>query len=259
MRMPLSERPPSNTLQMRVARFLRDNHSLIAWHDTTNRTKPNASRTRVLRGLTDAQKRANTTRGSTPGLIDPRLGVEGGVVPYPVLGRGRGQNRRLRKDWANKAASAQVDEPRNRYHRTRKDQARHATLVEEELKDTKEEELFDGTPDLKHKRKASDEPVESTAHEQAGGPRKKLKQGSSWVDEEAKTPSEIYGIPLDPALFADTQIGPKNPHYDQPRKGNGAGGILSAGYQVPEKRRAGDKGIPQRVETLNWDDWLNLS
>lgn len=237
---------------------MRDNHSLIAWNDTMNRGKPNASRARVLRGLTDAQKRANTTRGSTPGLIDPRLGVEGGVVPYPVLGRGRGQNRRLRKDWASTAASAQVDEPQSRYRRTRKDQARQATLVEEELKETKEEELFNGTPVLKHKRKASDDPVESIAHKQASGPRKKPKKGSSWVDEEAKTPSEIYGMPLDPALFADTKIGPTHPRYDQTRKENGAGDILSAGYQVPEKSRADDKGMPPRVEILNWDDWLNL-
>lgn len=169
MRMPLSGRPPKNTLQMRVSRFLRDNHSLIAWHDTIPRDKPNAARDRVLRSLTDAQKRANTTRGSTPGLIDPSLGIAGGVVPFPVLRRGQVQSRKLRKDWAHADASTQAGQPQ--YHRPREGRARCSTSGEQGLKEVKgkKEHLLDGynalnvTSDLDHEREAGDKAAKFTA------------------------------------------------------------------------------------------------
>lgn len=42
----------------------------------------------ILRGLTDAQIQANTTRGSTPGLIDPARGRAGGRIYLEYEGPG---------------------------------------------------------------------------------------------------------------------------------------------------------------------------
>lgn len=59
---------------------------MIAWHVKTPSAKQNNRKQYVLDSLTDAQKRANTARGSTPGLINPALGeVEGNRVPLPDL------------------------------------------------------------------------------------------------------------------------------------------------------------------------------
>lgn len=74
---------------------------MIAWHVTAGSGSGEESRTlndrkrRVLDSLTDAQKDANTTRGSTPGLIDPALGeVSGNRVALPDLVlRKRGRRR----------------------------------------------------------------------------------------------------------------------------------------------------------------------
>ena len=69
---------------------------MIAWHVTAGDNKQNNLRKQsVLDSLTDAQKQANTTRGSTPGLIDPALGVSpDNRVPVPDLGlRNRGAER----------------------------------------------------------------------------------------------------------------------------------------------------------------------
>lgn len=74
---------------------------MIAWHVTAGSGSGEESRTlndrkrRVLDSLTDAQKDANTTRGSTPGLIDPALGeISGNRVALPDLVlRKRGRRR----------------------------------------------------------------------------------------------------------------------------------------------------------------------
>ena len=70
---------------------------MIAWHVTAGDDKQqNQRKQSVLDSLTDAQKQANTTRGSTPGLIDPTLGdVPDNRVPIPDL--------RLRKHGAKRA------------------------------------------------------------------------------------------------------------------------------------------------------------
>lgn len=241
MRMPLSERPPSNTLQMRVSRFLRDNYSLIAWHDASaNRGKATVSRDRVLAGLTDAQKAANTTRGSTPGLIDPSLGVAGGVVPYPVLRRGQAQNRKLRKDWTDPATSTQVRQPRSK-----KGRATHVTSGEKKQKEMVEEEedVVDGTESLNgtpvaelegkawdkaaefaapvnkpayNKRKRSDvDGMYDVTGNQIGRPEKRIRQGSSRADEEGISGSATRGIALDPVWFTDTPIASAPSHHGE--------------------------------------------
>lgn len=57
---------------------------MIAWQVTTQ--DQNDKKEFVLDRLTDAQKNANTTRGSTPGLIDPALGeAAGNRIPLPHL------------------------------------------------------------------------------------------------------------------------------------------------------------------------------
>ena len=59
---------------------------MIAWHVKGNSAKQNDRKDWVLDRLSDAQKQANTTRGSTAGLINPALGdVIGNRVALPVL------------------------------------------------------------------------------------------------------------------------------------------------------------------------------
>lgn len=59
---------------------------MIAWHPKGASAKENFRRQFVLNSLTDAQKNANTTRGSTPGLINPALGDgPGNRIALPVL------------------------------------------------------------------------------------------------------------------------------------------------------------------------------
>lgn len=218
---------------MRVSRFLRDSHSLIAWHDTcTNSIKPSASRDRVLRGLTDAQKRANTTRGSTPGLIDPSLGVTGGVVPYPILRRGQGHNRKLRKDGASVAAG----QPRASDRCGRNGRATQVSLGRnklEEVEEKEEDDLFDITKNLDgtYKRKRNDA---SESHDVFGNtfdwPGRRIKQGSSSAEEDRRTQSNVCGLRLDPVLLDDSPIAP-TPLLHELHDG--------------------------QAETVAWDEWLN--
>lgn len=55
---------------------------MLSWHDTPT---PGAAgiTADVLRSLTAAQRATNSTRGSTPGLIDPSVGEQGGRIPLP--------------------------------------------------------------------------------------------------------------------------------------------------------------------------------
>lgn len=71
----------------------------------------------MLDRLTDAQKNANTTRGSTPGLIDPALGeIAGNRIPLPNLVQQKRGSRRPRANANNPPATqpvqpAQVAQP----------------------------------------------------------------------------------------------------------------------------------------------------
>lgn len=50
---------------------------MLSWHTGSRQEATNDA---ILRALSQAQVRANTTRGSTPGLIDPGIGRAGGRV-----------------------------------------------------------------------------------------------------------------------------------------------------------------------------------
>ena len=59
---------------------------MLSFHEKWGDERPNQRRKFVLDSLTNAQKRANTTRGSTPGLINPALGeIPGNRVPLPAV------------------------------------------------------------------------------------------------------------------------------------------------------------------------------
>ena len=81
MRMP-QPRPVQNILNMRASR-MRADYCMLSWHVKTKHEEENAARDAVLYRLSPQQKMANTTRGTTPGLIYPVLGIVGGIVPHP--------------------------------------------------------------------------------------------------------------------------------------------------------------------------------
>ena len=67
-------------------RIYRPKWKMIAWHVKEGDDAQNDRKQSVLDDLTDAQKQANTTRGSTPGLINPALGeAPGNRVDLPAL------------------------------------------------------------------------------------------------------------------------------------------------------------------------------
>ena len=67
-------------------RIYRPAWKMIAWHVKAGDASQNQRKQSVLDGLTDAQKQANTTRGSTPGLINPALGeIHGNRIPLPDM------------------------------------------------------------------------------------------------------------------------------------------------------------------------------
>ena len=84
---------------------------MVSWHSKGFSAKENDRRQSVLDGLTDAQKIANTTRGSTPGLINPALGdVAGNRIALPALTiRKRGPQRK--KTGANNTPATQQAQP----------------------------------------------------------------------------------------------------------------------------------------------------
>lgn len=75
-------------------RLYRPAWKMISWHVKDGEDGQNQRRQLILDSLTDAQKRANTTRGSTPGLINPALGeIPGNRVGLPALGAVKGDPR----------------------------------------------------------------------------------------------------------------------------------------------------------------------
>ena len=78
-----SDKAKRNSLNMQCCRTFNVSYNMVSWHIKGSRSKP---RQVVLDALTDHQKDNNTTRGSTPGLIDPALGdVQGNRVHPPLL------------------------------------------------------------------------------------------------------------------------------------------------------------------------------
>ena len=74
-------RPTPNALNMRCHRFRRRN-SILAWHARGRNTGETDTDKKILALFSDAQKLADTTRGTTPGLVNPRLGEAGGRVSF---------------------------------------------------------------------------------------------------------------------------------------------------------------------------------
>ena len=71
-------KPSLDVLRSRVSRH-RAPYYLLSWW-----LSPSApSNTRVLDELTSAQRRDNTTRGATPGLINPARGIDSERIPHP--------------------------------------------------------------------------------------------------------------------------------------------------------------------------------
>ena len=88
---------------------------MVSWHPTSDESKENEIRQRVMRNLTPQQVAANTTRGSTPGLINPLQGEAGGRIAHLALRNGQGQVRGSRpprpKNIKKPSNSRSPDEP----------------------------------------------------------------------------------------------------------------------------------------------------
>ena len=92
MRMQWHSRPKQNTLNENTGRTWRKEFSLFSWHGTEPiRTRP--TNIAVLGRLSPAHLANNTTRGITPGLVNPNL-PGGGSVPLPDLTPNQGFQRR---------------------------------------------------------------------------------------------------------------------------------------------------------------------
>ena len=73
-------RPSVNGLNMRCKRG-RERFNMLSWHGTA----PNQSWIdMVMSKLNHDQIHANTTRGLTPGLVNPFAGEAGGRIPIPT-------------------------------------------------------------------------------------------------------------------------------------------------------------------------------
>ncbi|KAL8939900.1 MAG: hypothetical protein Q9211_002528 [Gyalolechia sp. 1 TL-2023] len=95
MRIHGPSRPSShNNLQMNISRN-RSKWGLVSWCTTLLHEKDNRTRQEALNALSNEQISNNTTRGTTPGLINPTLGEAGGRVPVPKnIGRTGRRGRR---------------------------------------------------------------------------------------------------------------------------------------------------------------------
>ena len=81
---PNGERVRQNAFNQRLLRF-RDSWCLLSWHH--GRISDPKTRTSVANRLSNQQIAQNTTRGTTPGLVDLSAGESGGRVPIPLGGR----------------------------------------------------------------------------------------------------------------------------------------------------------------------------
>ncbi|KAL8826795.1 MAG: hypothetical protein Q9191_003578 [Dirinaria sp. TL-2023a] len=73
-----NSKPSLDVLRSRVSRHRASFYMLSWWLSPSV-----SSNSRVLDELSPDQRRNNTTRGSTPGLIDPSQGYNSGRIPYP--------------------------------------------------------------------------------------------------------------------------------------------------------------------------------
>ncbi|MCJ1286780.1 hypothetical protein MMC26_006126 [Xylographa opegraphella] len=111
MRMERANRPKANAInvssscsisylnliqsyEMNAIRVWRPALGLIAWHIRGTKNGRDTQQLKILDRLTPMQKAANTTRGLSPGLIDPALGEAGGRIAWPALKVGLGDLKR---------------------------------------------------------------------------------------------------------------------------------------------------------------------
>ncbi|KAL8689951.1 MAG: hypothetical protein Q9218_004498, partial [Villophora microphyllina] len=80
MRIQGPEKPPANNIQMDLLRG-REEWGLVTWFEISLHKEENKARDKALACLTKEQIRNNTSRGFTPGLINPALGEAGGRIP----------------------------------------------------------------------------------------------------------------------------------------------------------------------------------
>lgn len=75
-------------------RVQRPAFTMLGWHAKGKSAGNNVRERAVLAKLSQAQIAANTTRGTTPGLVDPALGeAPGNRIALPVFERGKGKKR----------------------------------------------------------------------------------------------------------------------------------------------------------------------
>lgn len=103
-----------NPLSMRINRLLELFVLPYTWHGTKDFVRPTADQLRREASLSAQARANNTTRGKTPGLIDPSKGEEGGRIPYPEIpGNCEGRGAEWPNRWTLKlremAASAKND------------------------------------------------------------------------------------------------------------------------------------------------------
>lgn len=72
----------NNTLQQRSGRFRQDFH-IISWYSGNKKSHDIEARINQELLARDINPALNTTRGLTPGLVDPALGEAGGRIPLP--------------------------------------------------------------------------------------------------------------------------------------------------------------------------------
>ena len=90
--MKREDRPAQNAVQWRLSRGWREAMGMISWHITSRRGRDNLANDRVLSRLSDWQVQHNTTRGLTPGKINPQLPKSGtNWIEWPLSPSG--------KDW----------------------------------------------------------------------------------------------------------------------------------------------------------------
>lgn len=83
---------------------------MVAWHGTKKGNGLSKFTQAVINALSPGQIASNSTRGSTPGLINPALGRAGGWIDHPRTRSGRGEPRKVRGSRVNAAIASQIDQ-----------------------------------------------------------------------------------------------------------------------------------------------------
>ena len=105
-----------NVLSMRISRMMDDFSIISTWHGTKDWSRPSKDQQRRLAKISLAAQGNNTTRGFTPGLVDPSQGEDGGRVPLPKMaeksceGRGHAWSSRASGPTPAARKAAEADE-----------------------------------------------------------------------------------------------------------------------------------------------------